>query len=73
MIHTLELDVDGKLTDGKIYMGESGGLLKAFNIKEGCEELVITKLYQGVSEKLPMFEKLFLDANYDEISYCMIL
>lgn len=65
MIHTLELDVDGKLTDGKIYMGENGGLLKAFNIKEGCEELIITKLYQGVSEKLPKLEKLFSGTNYD--------
>lgn len=29
------MDVDGTLTDGKIYMGNSGELLKAFNIKDG--------------------------------------
>lgn len=29
-------DVDGTLTDGKIYMGENGEVMKAFNIKDGC-------------------------------------
>lgn len=32
----LVMDVDGTLTDGKIYMGEAGELCKAFNIKDGC-------------------------------------
>ena len=30
------MDVDGTLTDGKIYMGSNGELMKAFNIKDGC-------------------------------------
>lgn len=30
------MDVDGTLTDGKIYMGDSGEIFKAFNIKDGC-------------------------------------
>lgn len=30
------MDVDGTLTDGKIYMGTSGELIKAFNVKDGC-------------------------------------
>lgn len=30
------MDVDGTLTDGKIYMGQSGELFKAFDIKDGC-------------------------------------
>lgn len=30
------MDVDGTLTDGKIYMGASGEMFKAFNIKDGC-------------------------------------
>lgn len=34
-IKHLILDVDGTLTDGKIYMGESGELLKTFDIKDG--------------------------------------
>lgn len=29
------MDVDGTLTDGKIYMSASGELMKAFNIKDG--------------------------------------
>lgn len=35
-IHFLVMDVDGTLTDGKIYMGQSGELFKAFDIKDGC-------------------------------------
>ena len=30
------MDVDGTLTDGKIYMSPSGESMKAFNIKDGC-------------------------------------
>ena len=30
------MDVDGTLTDGKIYMGNGGEVMKAFNIKDGC-------------------------------------
>lgn len=29
------MDVDGTLTDGKIYMGENGEIMKAFDIKDG--------------------------------------
>ena len=29
------MDVDGTLTDGKIYMGQEGELFKAFDIKDG--------------------------------------
>lgn len=36
MIKYLVMDVDGTLTDGKIYMGQNGELCKAFNIKDGC-------------------------------------
>lgn len=34
-IRLLILDVDGTLTDGKIYMGTDGEVMKAFNIKDG--------------------------------------
>lgn len=30
------MDVDGTLTDGKIYMSNNGEMMKAFNIKDGC-------------------------------------
>lgn len=38
-IHTLKriifMDVDGTLTDGKIYIGNAGELMKAFSVKDG--------------------------------------
>ena len=36
MIKYLVMDVDGTLTDGKIYMGNDGEVIKAFSIKDGC-------------------------------------
>lgn len=35
MIKYLVMDVDGTLTDGKIYIGENGEIMKAFNAKDG--------------------------------------
>jgi 3-deoxy-D-manno-octulosonate 8-phosphate phosphatase (KDO 8-P phosphatase) len=34
-IKMLVMDVDGTLTDGKIYMGQDGEILKVFNVKDG--------------------------------------
>ncbi len=34
-IKLFAMDVDGTLTDGKIYMGNDGEMLKAFNVKDG--------------------------------------
>ena len=36
MVKYLVMDVDGTLTDGKIYMGNDGEAMKAFSIKDGC-------------------------------------
>jgi 3-deoxy-D-manno-octulosonate 8-phosphate phosphatase (KDO 8-P phosphatase) len=35
MIKILAMDVDGTLTDGKVYIGDNGEIMKAFNIKDG--------------------------------------
>ena len=35
-IKYLVMDGDGTLTDGKIYMGNSGEVMKAFSVKDGC-------------------------------------
>ena len=45
-IRILILDVDGTLTDGKIYMGNTGEMIKAFDIKDGC----------GIHDLLPSAE-----------------
>lgn len=34
-IKWLVMDVDGTLTDGKIYIGPDGEIMKAFNVKDG--------------------------------------
>lgn len=36
MIKYLVMDVDGTLTDGKIYMGKNEEFMKAFSIKDGA-------------------------------------
>lgn len=78
-VKLLAMDVDGTLTDGRIYMGPQGEAMKAFDVKDGygiahlrrhgiepviitgresdivrrrAEELGITELHQGVSDKL---------------------
>ncbi len=91
MIEYLVMDVDGTLTDGKIYMGESGEMFKAFSIKDGygihdllipsgiipviitgrksgivsrrCNELGITRVYQGVSDKLEVLRNITADLS----------
>lgn len=45
MIKFLVMDVDGTLTDGKIYMGADGEAFKAFDIKDGY----------GIKEVLPRY------------------
>ncbi len=35
-IRLLALDVDGTLTDGRLYIGNEGELCKAFDVKDGC-------------------------------------
>jgi len=35
MIKLLVMDVDGTLTDGMLYIGENGEIMKAFNVKDG--------------------------------------
>ncbi len=97
-IKVLIMDVDGTLTDGKIYIGNSGEVFKAFCSKDGCgikeilipagikpviitgreskilenrcKEIGITKIYQGVQnklEKLDMITK--LDCGYENFAY----
>ncbi len=45
MIKILVMDVDGTLTDGKIYMGDNGEKFKVFDIKDGY----------GIKDILPQY------------------
>ena len=99
MIKTLVMDIDGTLTDGKIYMGVSGEVMKAFSIKDGygihdilpeygiipivitgrnssitenrCQELGISKLYQGVHDKSGQLNSILreLTLSMSEVAY----
>ncbi|MGG1399974.1 HAD-IIIA family hydrolase [Bacillus salipaludis] len=42
-IKMLVMDVDGTLTDGKIYVGDSGEVFKAFNVRDGYRLIHIDK------------------------------
>ena len=84
-IKLLVMDVDGTLTDGKIYMGENGEVMKAFNAKDGyaitgrksdivenrARELGISELYQGIGNKLAQLKKVAekYNAYSEEIAY----
>lgn len=46
MIKFFVMDVDGTLTDGKIYIGNNGELMKAFDVKDGY----------GIKELLPEYD-----------------
>lgn len=94
----LVMDVDGTLTDGRIYMGATGEMIKAFDVKDGygivqlrkrgivpviitgrnsdivsrrAEELGITEVYLGVSDKLQKLKDIAESYNCspDQIAY----
>jgi 3-deoxy-D-manno-octulosonate 8-phosphate phosphatase (KDO 8-P phosphatase) len=44
-IKMLVMDVDGTLTDGKIYVGENGEVFKAFNVKDGYRLINMDKYH----------------------------
>ena len=88
MIKLILLDVDGTLTDGGIYKGNSGEELKKFHVRDGykfgiitgkeskivadrAKELKIEILYQGVSDKLTILEKIMKEHSLkkEEIAY----
>ena len=44
-IKFLIMDVDGTLTDGKLYIGENGEIMKAFDVKDGYGIKIILPQY----------------------------
>lgn len=91
------MDVDGSLTDGRLYIGNEGELFKAFNVKDGCgihdimipkgiepiiitgrqsqivenrcRELGITRIYQGVRDKVAKLQELIIDKDLNSAAY----
>ena len=84
-IRLVVLDVDGVLTDGRLYFGARGEALKVFHVRDGhgivelrraglevavisgrrspmvrvrCRELGVRHVYQGVSDKLAVLQRL---------------
>lgn len=98
-IKLLVMDVDGTLTDGRIYIGTQGEVMKAFDVRDGyaianilpshsiepaiitgriseivqhrAQELKITMLYQGVSNKLDQLIRIAEEKQIkkEEIAY----
>ena len=59
MLRFIVMDVDGTLTDGKIYMGQQGESFKAFDVKDGC----------GIKDILPQINviPIIITARYSNI------
>ena len=98
-IKMLVMDVDGTLTDGCIYVGAEGELMKAFHVQDGyaiahvlpdygitpviitgrsskivekrAKELKITRLHQGIADKLTKLKEVAAELNAapGEIAY----
>lgn len=93
------MDVDGTLTDGKLYIGENGELFKVFNVRDGlgisllkregiipviitgrksrivterARELAIDEVYQGIDDKLKIYEELKLKYSLNDAQVAFI-
>lgn len=60
MIRLLFMDIDGTLTDGKLYIGNQGEMQKAFHVKDGY----------GIHDILPRYniEPVIITARVSEIA-----
>lgn len=63
----LVMDVDGTLTDGKIYMGQDGELAKAFDVKDGCGILLELPLYNIIPVIITARQSKILEKRCDEL------
>ncbi|MGN0414941.1 MAG: KdsC family phosphatase [Agathobacter sp.] len=72
MIKYLIMDVDGTLTDGKIYMGSDGEAFKAFDVKDGCGIKDILPLYGIKPVIITARESKMLEKRCKELSIEML-
>lgn len=59
MVKMIVMDVDGTLTDGKIYMGENGEVMKAFNCHDAVgvrklKDKIISVIITGRESKITL-------------------
>lgn len=66
-IKMLVMDVDGTLTDGKIYMGNNGELMKVFDIKDGYAIFDILPKYFVVPVIITARESKILEMRCNEL------
>lgn len=66
-IKYLVMDVDGTLTNGKIYMGQEGEIAKAFDIKDGCGILLVLPKYDIVPVIITARKSIILERRCDEL------
>jgi len=66
-IKLLVMDVDGTLTDGKIYMGQEGELAKAFDIKDGCGIYLVLPKYQIIPVIITARKSKILEKRCNEL------
>ena len=70
-IKLLAMDVDGTMTDGKIYIGQYGEIMKAFNVKDGYglsmlrKENIITAIITARHSKI--VEERAKELSIDEV------
>ena len=67
MIKYLIMDVDGTLTDGKIYMGAEGEIFKAFSVKDGYAIHYILRPAQIIPVVLTARNSQILQKRCDEL------
>lgn len=67
-IKYLVMDVDGTLTDGKIYMGQDGEIAKAFDIKDGCGILLELPQYGIIPVIITARKSRILEQRCKELS-----
>lgn len=69
MIKMLVLDVDGTLTDGKIYIGETGEIMKAFcahdavGVRKLCENDILSVIITGRESKITLIRAHEMNVN----------
>ena len=73
-IKLFAMDVDGTLTDGKIYIGNDGEVMKAFNAKDGLGIKLLIKGYCSYYHHRPPFKNchqtMRRNRNYRALSGC---